>query len=144
MAEPENCLLVSPVTLVCETLKHMDRDSAVGTLVIPDWPSSAFWQLLLGHYKNAIITFFLSKREKCRYSWEKCQFYNYLVLQTGRCTFMPSDLIFANRSLWCSPGAGLNAFSIGLTASRLLLSCHVLNPWAHREQGLLLSSSVNT
>ena len=32
----ENCLLVPPVTLVCETLKHMDRDSAVGTLVIPD------------------------------------------------------------------------------------------------------------
>ena len=53
----ENCLLVPPVTLVCETLKHMDRDSAVGTLVIPDWPSSAFWPLLWGHYKNAIVTF---------------------------------------------------------------------------------------
>ena len=52
----------------------------------------------------------------------------YLVPQTGRGTFMPSDLIFANRSLWCLPGAGLNAFS----------------HWAHREQGLLLSSSVNT
>ena len=34
--------------------------------------------------------------------------------------------------------------AIGLTESRLLSSCHVLNPWAHREQGLLLSSSVNT
>ena len=50
----ENCLLVPPVTLVCETLKHMDRDPAVGTSVVPDWPSSAFWPLLLGHYKNAI------------------------------------------------------------------------------------------
>ena len=40
----------SPVTLVCETLKHMDRDSTIGTLVIPDWPSSAFWPLLWGHY----------------------------------------------------------------------------------------------
>ena len=38
----ENCLLVPPVTLVCETLKHMDRGSAVGTLINPDWPSSAF------------------------------------------------------------------------------------------------------
>ena len=53
----ENCLLVPPVTLVCETLKHMDRDSAVGTLVIPDWPSSAFWPLLWGHYKNPIVVF---------------------------------------------------------------------------------------
>jgi len=48
----ENCLLVPPFTLVCETLRHMNRDSAVGTLVIPDWPSSAFWPLLLGHYKK--------------------------------------------------------------------------------------------
>ena len=53
----ENCLLVPPVTLVCETLKHMDGDSTVGTLVIPDWPSSAFWLLLWGHYKNAIVSF---------------------------------------------------------------------------------------
>ena len=28
--------------------------------------------------------------------------------------------------------------AIGLTESRLLSSCHVLNPWAHREQGLLV------
>ena len=48
----ENCHLVPPFTLVCETLRHMNRDSAVGTLVIPDWPSSAFWPLLLGHYKK--------------------------------------------------------------------------------------------
>ena len=45
----ENCLLVPPITLVCETLKHMDTDSAVGTLFIPDWP------LLWG--QNAIVTF---------------------------------------------------------------------------------------
>ena len=50
----------------------------------------------------------------------------YLVLQTGRGTFMPSDLTFANRSLWCSPGAGLNAFS----------------NWAHREQAIVIVSCV--
>ena len=47
----ENCLIVH-------------RDSAVGTLVIPDWPSSAFWPLLWGHYKNAIPTFSRHKGEK--------------------------------------------------------------------------------
>ena len=53
----ENCLLFPHVSLVCETLKHMDRDSAVRTFVIPDWPSSASWPLLWGHNKNAIVTF---------------------------------------------------------------------------------------
>ena len=35
----------------------MDSDYAVGTLVISNSPSSAFWPLLWGHYKNAIVTF---------------------------------------------------------------------------------------
>ena len=52
----------------------------------------------------------------------------YLVLQTGSGTFMPSDLIFANRNLWCSPGAGLNAFS----------------HWAHREQAIVIVSCVKS
>ena len=50
----------------------------------------------------------------------------FMVPQTGRGTFMPSDLIFANRSLWCLPGAGLNAFS----------------HWAHREQAIFIVSCV--
>ena len=50
----------------------------------------------------------------------------YLVPKTGRGTFMPSDLIFANRSLWCLSGAGLNAFS----------------HWAHREQAIVIVSCV--
>ena len=68
----------------------------------------------------------------------------YLVPQTGRGTFMPSDLIFAILSLWCLPEAGLNAFSHWAHREQAIVICHVLNPWAHREQGLLLSSSVNT
>ena len=39
---------------------------------------------------------------------------------------MPSDLIFANRSLWCLPGACLNAFS----------------HWAHREQAIVIVPCV--
>ena len=50
----------------------------------------------------------------------------FLVPQTGRGTFMPSDLIFTYRSLWCLPGAGLNAF----------------NNWAHREQAFVIVSCV--
>ena len=39
---------------------------------------------------------------------------------------MPSDLIFAILSLWCLPGAGLNAFS----------------HWAHREQAIVIVSCI--
>ena len=120
----ENCLLVPPITLVCETLKHMDRGSAVGTLVIPDWPSSAFWPLLWGHYKNAIVTFSRHKGKNVIFHGRNSILY--LVPQTGRGTFMPSDLIFANCSLWCLPGAGLNAFS----------------HWARLEQAIVIVSCV--
>ena len=68
----------------------------------------------------------------------------YLVPQTGRGTCMPSDLIFANRSLGAYREQAWMFLAIGLTESGLLSSCHVLNPWAHREQGLLLSSTVIT
>ena len=53
----ENCLLVPTVTLVCETLKHMDTDSAVGTLVIPDWPSFLLytWLYIFQRYFTRIL-----------------------------------------------------------------------------------------
>jgi len=35
----------------------MERDSAVGTLVVPDWPSSSFWPLLWGRFKYAVIDY---------------------------------------------------------------------------------------
>ena len=58
---------------------------------------------------------------------------------------MPSDLIFANRSLLVLTGSRLECF-FSRWAHReqamVIVSC--FNPWAHREQGLLLSSSVIT
>jgi len=52
-----NVIFTNSSTARSINLKPMDRDSAVGTVVIPDWLSSAFWLLLWGHYKNAIVTF---------------------------------------------------------------------------------------
>ena len=49
----ENCLLVPPVNLVSSTLLFMERDCALGTLIVPDWPSSGFWPLLWRHCKYA-------------------------------------------------------------------------------------------
>ena len=51
----ENCLLVPPVDLVSKTVRYLERQFAVGTLIVPDWPSSVFWPLLC--YKDAIIDY---------------------------------------------------------------------------------------
>lgn len=53
----ENCLLVPPVDLISKTLRHMERDKTIGTLVVPDWPSSSFWPLLWGRYRHAILEY---------------------------------------------------------------------------------------
>ena len=44
--ENENCWIVPPVKLVSKVLKKLVFDKAKGTLLIPRWPSSAFWPLL--------------------------------------------------------------------------------------------------
>ena len=68
----------------------------------------------------------------------------YLVLQTGRGTCMPSDLIFANRSLWRLPGTGLNAFSHWADREQAIVIVSCVKPSSSPRAGLLLSSSVNT
>ena len=42
----ENNWLVPSIALIGKVLKHLHACSAVGTLVIPEWQSSAFWPLL--------------------------------------------------------------------------------------------------
>ena len=42
----ENCWIVPPVKLIAKVLKKLMFDKAKGTLVIPKWPSSAFWPIL--------------------------------------------------------------------------------------------------
>ena len=42
----ENCLLVPPVSIVTRVLEYMANQRAVGTLVVPSWPSAVFWPLL--------------------------------------------------------------------------------------------------
>ena len=46
--------LVSPVNLVSKCIKHMEKCSAVGTLIVPKWQAAEFWPLLCnpdGSYK---------------------------------------------------------------------------------------------
>ncbi|VDI51364.1 Hypothetical predicted protein [Mytilus galloprovincialis] len=42
----DNNWLVPPVNLVSKCINHLINCTAVGTLIVPKWPSSAFWPLL--------------------------------------------------------------------------------------------------
>lgn len=48
----ENNWLVPPISL-CKTIRFMQACKAHGTLIVPKWPSSPFWTLLLD--KNMIF-----------------------------------------------------------------------------------------
>ena len=42
----ENCLVVPPVGIVQRVLHYLKSQQAVGTLVVPLWPSAHFWPLI--------------------------------------------------------------------------------------------------
>jgi hypothetical protein len=45
----ENNWLVPPVNLVPRVINYLVSCGAVGTLIVPNWPSAAFWPLLFGN-----------------------------------------------------------------------------------------------
>ena len=45
-SKPENNWLVPPPRLVLPTIQKMEKDQAVGTLLLPDWPSAPFYPSL--------------------------------------------------------------------------------------------------
>ncbi|XP_072025653.1 uncharacterized protein [Amphiura filiformis] len=46
----ENNWLVPPVSLVCKAVIHIVASRSVGTLVIPSWPSAAFWPFIFSEH----------------------------------------------------------------------------------------------
>ena len=57
----ENCLLVPPVCVVGPTLHHLRLCKSKGVLVVPFWPSAAFWPLLLNEFNRFITDHLLLK-----------------------------------------------------------------------------------
>jgi hypothetical protein len=54
----ENNWLVPPICLVNRAIKHMIMCKGVGTLIIPKWPSGAFWTLLFDKnmkYRQCVV-----------------------------------------------------------------------------------------
>lgn len=83
-----NNWIVPPVCLIPRVIKHLIRCRAIGTLIVPKWPSSLFWPLLVSFGKNSFQDFI---REYVEYSKPR----NFFV--PGSC----KDSVFA-MSPFCS------------------------------------------
>ena len=60
----ENNWLCPPIALIPRVLRHAQACSAKGTLVVPVWPSAAFWPLLChSHAKGPFAPFIKDARE---------------------------------------------------------------------------------
>jgi len=57
----ENCLLVPPVCVVGPTLHHLRLCKSKGVLIVPFWPSAAYWPLLLNEFKHVITDYLVVK-----------------------------------------------------------------------------------
>jgi hypothetical protein len=53
--EGENCLIVPPVDLISRSLHYLYARKATATLVVPFWPSSAFWPVISRKYSRFIL-----------------------------------------------------------------------------------------
>ena len=53
--EGENCLVVPPVGIVPRVLHYLKSRQAVGTLVVPLWPSAHFWPLITLKYSSYLV-----------------------------------------------------------------------------------------
>ena len=51
----ENCLVVPPVGIVPHVLHYLKSQQAVGTLVVPLWPSAHFWPLITHKYNSYLV-----------------------------------------------------------------------------------------
>ena len=51
----ENCLVVPPVGIVPGVLHYLKSQQAVGTLVVPLWPSAHFWPLITHKYSSYVV-----------------------------------------------------------------------------------------
>lgn len=49
--------MVSPVSIVSKVLHYMKSQNAVGTVVLPLWPSAHYWPLLTNKYLRYISAY---------------------------------------------------------------------------------------
>ena len=56
----ETCLVVPPVGIVPGVLHYLKSQQAVGTLVVPLWPSAHFWPLTTHKCSSYLVAHFIS------------------------------------------------------------------------------------
>jgi len=56
----ETCWVVPPVSIVPRVLHYMKSQNAVGTVILPFWPSAHYWPLLTSKYLKYISAYMYS------------------------------------------------------------------------------------
>ena len=54
----ENNYVCPPASLVLNSVRHMMKCRAVGTVIVPQWPSAAFWPVLspnVGSFRKYLV-----------------------------------------------------------------------------------------
>ena len=77
--ENEDNYLVSTTHLVSRVIKHLTKSKSHGTLIVPHWPSAAFWLFLRNRFTNTFqdfVTDFIKKATLPQvFSCEFCKIY---------------------------------------------------------------------
>ena len=50
----ESCLIVPPVTMITRTIHYMYASRAIGTVIVPLWPSAYFWPVITRKFRDYV------------------------------------------------------------------------------------------
>ncbi|CAB4013206.1 Hypothetical predicted protein, partial [Paramuricea clavata] len=53
----ENCLVVPPICLIARALHYLQKHKAEAAVIVPFWPSSYFWPVILRHMASFIVEY---------------------------------------------------------------------------------------
>ena len=50
----ENCLVVPPVTMITKAIYYLHASRAIGTVIVPFWPSAYFWPVITRKFREYV------------------------------------------------------------------------------------------
>ena len=51
----ENCLAVPPVTMITKAIHYLYASRAIGTVIVPFWPSAYFWPVITRNFGITLL-----------------------------------------------------------------------------------------
>ena len=53
----ENCLVVPPVTMITKAIHYLYASRAIGTVIVPFWPSAYFWPVITKKFRDDVTDY---------------------------------------------------------------------------------------